>query len=253
VTTHAKEDFWIGAKGGLVEWKHYKRMGKAVWLFLHLLRCQTAVSQHGEGVVYYGHPITLESIRRETKGFPVRTLKEWAIRLRRQGYIRTEDHGCKGLVFWVLNAKDKTKKATVRHINAPVGRKAIHGFGQITVPIGTGVRQFSVPIAARAGQESVPIETKPCPQANRIPTVAAESISPTPKVFIPKNLSNYNTAAAAQSAASYPSLSAKNKVKAIQQPPTPKPKPSNPEFIAWQNRQAERDPAIAAFRKKCGL
>jgi hypothetical protein len=253
MTTHAKEDFWIGAKGGLIEWKHYKRMGKAVWLFLHLLRCQTAVSQCGEGVVYYGHPITLESIRRETKGFPVRTLKEWVLRLRRQGYIRTEDHGCRGLVFWLLKGKHKTRKATIHHVKEPIVRKAVRGFGQFSVPIETGLGQFSVPIAARAGQEYVPIETEQRLHTNEIPTVAAESIFSTPKGLTPINRINLNKAAAAQSAASYPSLSGKNKVKTVQQPPTSEPKPSNPEFIAWQNRQAERDPAIAAFRKKCGL
>jgi len=254
MSTHRKEDFWIGAKGGLIEWKHYKRMGKAVWLFLHLLRCQTALNPSGEGVVYYGHPITLESIRRETKGFPVRTLKEWVIRLRQQGYVRTQDHGCRGLVFWVLNAKHKTRKATIHYVKAPGVRKAIRGFGQISVPIETGVGRFSVPIAARVGLESVPIETEKYPQANETSRVAAESDSPISKGFIPKNLPNYNTAAAAQSAASYPSLLRTSKVKTVQQQrPTTKPKPSNPEFIAWQNRHAECDPAIAAFRKKCGL
>src|SRR5271156_3411290 len=232
MTTHRKEDFWIGAKGGLIEWKHYKRMGKAVWLFLHLLRCQTALNPSGEGVVYYGHPITLESIRRETKGFPVRTLKEWVIRLRQQGYVRTQDHGCRGLGFWVLNAKHKTRKATIHYVKAPGVRKAIRGFGLV----------------------SVPIETEKYPQANETSRVAAESDSPISKGFIPKNLPNYNTAAAAQSAASYPSLLRTSKVKTVQQQrPTTKPKPSNPEFIAWQNRHAECDPAIAAFRKKCGL
>jgi hypothetical protein len=253
MSTHRKEDFWIGVKGGLIDWKHYKRMGKAVWLFLHLVRCQTAVSQHGEGVVYYGRRITLESIRSETKGIPVRTLKDWVNRLRRQGYIRTDDHGCKGLVFWVLNAKHKTRKAIIHHVKASIVRNAIREFGQISVPIETGVESFSVPIAARVGQESVPIETEQCPQASEIPTVAADSISPTPKGFIPKNLSNYNTAAAAQSAASYPSRLGKSEVKTVQQPPPSKPKPSNLEFIAWQNRQAGRDPAITAFRKKRGL
>jgi hypothetical protein len=252
MSTQRKEDYWIGATGGLIEWKHYKRMGKAVWLFLHLLRCQTALSQSGEGVVYYGHPIKLESIRRETKGFPIRTLKEWVIRLRQQGYIRTEDHGCKGLVFWVLKGKHKTRKATIHHVKAPVARKAIRGFGRIPVPVDTGFGLFSAPIAVRVGQETVPIETEDFPQANEVPRAAGKSISPTPKGFIPKNLSNYNKPAAAQSAASYPSLLGKNKIKPVQQP-TPRPNLSNPEFIAWQNRQAERDPAIAAFRKKCGL
>jgi hypothetical protein len=216
MSTHRKEDFWIGAKGGLIEWKHYKRMGKAVWLFLHLLRCQTALSQHGEGVVYYGHAITLESIRRETKGFPVRTLKQWVIRLRQQGYIRTEDHGCKGLVFWITKGKHKTWKRTVDRVKPPIIRKTIRGFGHVSVPVDNRIGRFSAPITAQAGQEHVPIETEECPQVAYSPEVAAESVSATPKGFTPKNLSNHNNASAAQTA-------------------------------------AERDPAIAAFRKKCGL
>ncbi|HXN30193.1 MAG TPA: hypothetical protein VN902_23945 [Candidatus Acidoferrales bacterium] len=84
--------------------------------------------------------------------------------------------------------------------------------------------------------------------------VTAETSPVTPKGLTPKNLFNCNTAAAAQSAASYPFLSGTSKVKTLEQPtPEPKPEPSNPEFIAWQIRQAERDPAIAAFRKKFGL
>ena len=130
MTTHRKEDFWIGAKGGLIEWKHYKRMCNAVWLFLHLLRCQTALSSLGEGVVYYGHTITLDFIRRETRGIPVRTLKDWVIRLREQGYIRTEDHGCRGLVFWIANAKHKTKKQTIQRTSAKIPHKAPMGFGK---------------------------------------------------------------------------------------------------------------------------
>jgi hypothetical protein len=252
MSTHRKEDFWIGAKGGLIEWKHYKRMGNAVWLFLHLLRCQTALSPLGEGVVYYGHPITLDSVRRETRGIPVRTLRAWVIRLRGQGYIRTDDHGCKGLVFWIINAKHKTKKATIQQVAAPMTRKTSVGFRHLSVPIDTGVEHRAAPIAARVGQEPVRIETWARAYSNEPATVAAESVFAIPKGFTPTNLPNRNKAAAAQNAASATSLLGKSKVKTIQQP-TPKPNPSNPEFVAWQNRHAERDPAIAAFRKKCKL
>ncbi len=255
MSTHAKEDFWIGAKGGLVEWKHYLRMGNAVWLFLHLLRCQTALSPLGEGVVYYGHPITLDSIRRETCGIPVRTLKDWVIRLREQGYIRTEDHGCRGLVFWIANAKHKTKKQTIQRTPAKIPRKAPMGFGRKTIPLENGTGHEAVPIAARLGQESVRIETPERPQVNEPATIAAESISPISKGLTPTSLSNHNKAAAAQNAAFLTSLLGKrnfngmNQQQPRQQTPKPKAKPVDAAFIAWQERHAEGDPSLAQFRK----
>ena len=51
---YPKEILWIGAKGGLAEQKHRRRMGEAIWLFLWLLTRQTDLNQDGEGVVYYG-------------------------------------------------------------------------------------------------------------------------------------------------------------------------------------------------------
>lgn len=248
MSTHRKEDFWIGAKGGLVEWKHYKRMGNAVWLFLHLLRCQTALSTLGEGVVYYGHPMTLDSVRRETRGIPVRTLKAWVMRLRRQGYIRTEDHGCRGLVFWITNAKHKTKKAIIHRVATPIPRKSSFGFVHVSVPSETGTEHKTVAIAARVGQNSVLIETPARPYSDESATIAADSVPAIPKGFTPTNLSDHNKAAAAQSAASPTALLGNIKGK-----DEPRARASNPDFVKWQEKKAATDPPLIEWKRQHGL
>jgi hypothetical protein len=105
-----KHQFWIGAKGGLLDQKHVRKMGSSVWLFLYLLRNQTALNQVGEGVVNYGHPLPLKQVTADLRGTPARTLRRWVARLRREGYIRTEVHGHGGLTVWIAKGKDKTKK-----------------------------------------------------------------------------------------------------------------------------------------------
>jgi hypothetical protein len=77
--------FWTGLKANVIDWKHVRKMGKAIWLFGYLTTRQTALNKAGEGVVNYGHPLTLDTIRSDTKGIPIRTLKRWIARLKRNG------------------------------------------------------------------------------------------------------------------------------------------------------------------------
>lgn len=104
-----KQVFWIGAKGGICEEKHYRCMRDSVWLFLWLLLRQTGVNEIGEGIVNYGHPITRMEIQEDT-GYHERRVENWIDLLRRTGYVRTESRGKSGLIFWVQNAKDKQRK-----------------------------------------------------------------------------------------------------------------------------------------------
>jgi hypothetical protein len=99
-------------------------MGSAVWLFLYLLRNQTGLNAAGEGVVNYGHPLTLEEVGAEFKGIPERTIRNWAGRLRREGYVRTENHSNRGLSFWIAKAKPKTRNVK---ITAEEGRSLLAG------------------------------------------------------------------------------------------------------------------------------
>lgn len=105
-----KEILWIGAKGGLLAEKHYYAMKDAVWLFQWLILRQTGLNEIGEGVVNYGHPITRQAITDDT-GFADWRIERWTDRLRRTDYIRTEKVGNDGLIFFVLEAKHKTKRA----------------------------------------------------------------------------------------------------------------------------------------------
>lgn len=107
-----KEILWIGAKGGLLAEKHYYAMKDAIWLFQWLLLRQTGLNEIGEGIVNYGHPITRAEIQEDT-GFGDWRIERWTDRLRRTDYIRTEKRGNDGLIFFVLAAKHKTKKARV--------------------------------------------------------------------------------------------------------------------------------------------
>lgn len=110
---HPKEVFWIGAKGGLCEEKHYRCMRDSVWLFLWLLMRQTGVNEAGEGIVNYGNPFTRVEIQEDT-GYHERRLENWIDLLRRTAYIRTESKGNKGLTFFIKNAKSKSKNGAVR-------------------------------------------------------------------------------------------------------------------------------------------
>ena len=107
-----KEILWIGAKGGLLAEKHYYAMREAIWLFEWLLLRQTGLNEIGEGVVSYGHPITRKEIHEDT-GYGASRIERWIERLRCTEYIRTEKRGNDGLIFFVLAAKHKTKKARV--------------------------------------------------------------------------------------------------------------------------------------------
>jgi len=177
-----KDSFWIGAKGGLLEKKHVKKMGQAVWLFLYFLRGQTGVNEAGEGIFQYGHPITLDQISSDFGGVPTRTIRKWCHRLRRAGYIRIEPHSNRGVTVWVAKGKNKTKKLRVAtKLESQLGLE-------------------SKKLASQNGREfgnSRPFSVKDSAQAIE----ATEVAGPIPKGFIPKTLSYYNKPAAAQTAA----------------------------------------------------
>lgn len=187
-------------------------MGVTVWMFMYLLRNQTGLNVGGEGVVNYGHPLTLMQISTDFKGTPEGTLRRWIARLRGKGYIRTEPHSNNGLTFWIAKGKSKTKVPRIRyevalkptknsrakmngssnnsraelHLKEPSSRDNLHGSSSIGILQPTGTKGVA-----------------PVPEA------------PTPKDFTSKNLLYYNNAAT-------PSFSLLGKEKSIpQEKPTP--------------------------------
>jgi len=201
-----KENFWIGAKGGLLDVKHVEKMGSAVWLFLYLLRNQTALNAAGEGIANYGHPLTLKEIGTEFKGIPERTIRKWAARLRRAGYVRTENHSNRGLIFWIAKAKPKTRKVK---ITADEARSMLAAAEE--------VRQKSRPNRDASSKNSRPSWDASCtgfrpdmgassieeaPQSLAAVAVAGVSETPTPKGSTSESLSYYNRESRAKNARS---------------------------------------------------
>lgn len=174
---HPKQVFWIGAKGGLCEEKHYRCMRDSVWLFLWLVLRQTGINEIGEGIVNYGHPITRMQIQTDT-GYHERRLEDWIDLLRRTGYIRTESRNKDGLIFFVQNAKDKQRKSSGKVFRAVVLE------------------------SRKYGTEKAPPSRKngTIPQKRDGQSVKIEEVKPVPASPNPKGLSYSNTAAGATSA-----------------------------------------------------
>jgi hypothetical protein len=205
-----KENFWIGAKGGLVDRKHYLNMGDAIWLFLYLLRNQTGLNQHGEGIVNYGHPKTFQQIGDEMKGFPATTIRRWASTLRRESYIRSEDRGHGGLIFWIAKGKAKTRKVKITHEEALSMQESAQKLQRSRRASLNG--EGLSPRANLNGKSISPraeLDGERAPKNSKV--VMNEFLAeifgePTPKGSTSESLSNYNKHAAAQTAADVSSL-----------------------------------------------
>lgn len=180
-----KENFWIGAKGGLIDLKHYLKMRESVWLFLYLLRNQTSLNQAGEGVINYGHPLRIQDISIESKGIPCRTIERWLCRLRREGYIRTEYHSNQGITFWIAKGKDKTRKVKITQEQAA---RILNSPPQMAERFSN-----SPPDMAGSSTISPPHFVKESEQ----PVESTALAIPTPKGFTPESPSYYNKDAGA--------------------------------------------------------
>lgn len=94
--------FYIYVKNDLLEPKHYKNMGKAVWLYLWLLDKMTSVNENGIGRVLGGRPITHDDMYKDL-GIPRRNYQRYVSTLRDCGYINTI-RTSKGFVITVTKA-----------------------------------------------------------------------------------------------------------------------------------------------------
>ena len=221
--------FWIGAKGGLLDKKHYLAMGNAVWLFLYVLRGQTCVDEAGLGIFQYGRPIKLEQISYDFDGLRISTIKKWLQRLRKGGYIVTESHSNHGLIIWIPKAKDKTLKPRSAH--------------KVTPKVRLDSAQSAEKLRILRGLES----DKPKPligpeiqnsgyksDGNSVqPTENAQVATPIPKGFITKHLSNYNNA-------SIPSFSCLGKEKSIPQEKSAKEQDARRRLLLRQAEELQR-------------
>lgn len=99
--------FYISVKNDLLEPKHRKAMGEALWLYLWLLDRMTSVSERGYGLVLGGKPIAHPEVN-EDLDVPERTYHRWVARLRKAGYINTV-RAPQGLVIGVHKASKKFK------------------------------------------------------------------------------------------------------------------------------------------------
>lgn len=97
--------FGIYVKNDLLEPKHYKAMGQAVWLYLWLLDKMTSISEQGSGKVLGGSPIKLATI---AKDLPMsdKSYTRYVEKLEINGYV-TVLRTPYGYVFTVLKAKKK--------------------------------------------------------------------------------------------------------------------------------------------------
>jgi hypothetical protein len=229
--------FWTGLKANVIDWKHVRKMGKAIWLFGYLTTRQTALNKAGEGVVNYGHPLTLDVIRSDTKGIPIRTLKRWIARLKRNGYIRTEAHSKLGITFWISKGKHKTKLRKV--VSKPEVAPNQDRSGADVSPNPSHFVTEVTPSVAQVLQQVIGFQC-----------TTAKTKNPITKGFTPTNLSNHNKAAAAQSAASPAALVGNIKSK---DDLNPKPRASNSDFVKWQEKKAATDPPVIEWKRQHGL
>lgn len=80
--------FGIYVKNELLEPKHVKNMGNAIWLYLWLLDKMTSINENGLGKVLGGKPITYQEVYKDVP-IPLRNYRRYVEKLRDNGYINT--------------------------------------------------------------------------------------------------------------------------------------------------------------------
>jgi hypothetical protein len=229
-----KDAFWIGAKGGLLEQKHIRAMGPSVWMFLYLLRGQTALNKAGEGVFNYGHPTTLEQVSNDLNGTPVATIRRWVARLKRTNYIRAEEHSHYGITIWISKGKSKTRVARLHTEVTPKlrtktgqsSRAEMNGKSDTS-----GAEMNANDISSRHNLNANTGEVSPQPAESK--TIGELSETPIPKDLTSVNLTYYKK----QFFSSFSSLGKKKTL------PQEKPTPSGQQIEARRRKllaQAEQ-------------
>lgn len=113
-----RESFPFPMYSGLLEPKHYEKIGNSIWLFLWCISSTTKEEiREGEkwGIVMGNKPVEIDELA-ERFGVNRSTVKRWIKTLQDHDYIRTK-RAPYGLIFSVRNSKKFDEKGKV--INAP--------------------------------------------------------------------------------------------------------------------------------------
>jgi hypothetical protein len=106
----SRDSFPFPVYSGLLEPRHYKKIGSAIWLFLWCINATTA-EQERDGVVWgivLGNKPIKTSDLEPIFGVTERTIRSWIKLLEDHGYIRVT-RAPYGLIFTVKNSKKKRK------------------------------------------------------------------------------------------------------------------------------------------------
>jgi len=144
---------YIGVTDGLIDPKHEKAMGQAVWLFLWCIKAQTK----GSSFVLGGKPLTYDEMSSRS-GFPARIIRRWLNTLRTHHYVLVSYLNYKMLRIEIM----KPKKWNPRQVSLPLEShrpQTVNSIRPQTVN-GTTINGQSKQKASRS-----PITTTPLPPA----------------------------------------------------------------------------------------
>ena len=94
----------IGARGGLLDWKHVVKMDRSVFLFLWAVLRQTGRGKDGRGVVNYGKALTTRQIAEEMRA-PYTTIRKWLARQEQHGYLERRFFPDQSFALFVCSEK----------------------------------------------------------------------------------------------------------------------------------------------------
>lgn len=119
--------FYIEITNNLLESKHYKNMGEAIWLYMWFLDRMTSVSESGIGKVLNGSVITHAIV---TQDLPMSrsTYTRYVSRLKQSGYIKVSQTQT-GLIVSITKAK-KTFGRSVKNDAPKINRSGASNMTQ---------------------------------------------------------------------------------------------------------------------------
>ena len=128
--------FYIEIKNDLLEPKHVKAMGQAIWVYMWCLDKMTSVDESGVGKILGGKPIKSEDIAKEL-GVSRRYISTHLIRLSKTGYLNTKRTPY-GYSITVNKAKKRfSQKAEMEQKGTSVGTKGNIQMEQKGTSVGT--------------------------------------------------------------------------------------------------------------------
>jgi len=97
--------FGIYVKNDLLEPKHRKAMGTAIWEYLWCLDKMTSITEEGIGRVLGGRPIKLREIKKDI-GITEKSISCNINKLEKAGYLKLT-HAPYGVIIYIIKAKKK--------------------------------------------------------------------------------------------------------------------------------------------------